>query len=122
MDSVEERAQKTYSNGVQGAMIVVQKQSGANSVAISQKVIDMLPQLQKSLPSDVKLGIIVNTSDNILNTIDSLEETIMYAMLFVILVVFVFWGVGVPRSSSVSPYRCHWLPRSSIWVSSTAVH
>ena len=79
-------------NGVQGAMIVVQKQSGANSVAISQKVIDMLPQLQKSLPSDVKLGIIVNTSDNILNTIDSLEETIMYAMLFVILVVFVFLG------------------------------
>lgn len=76
VDSVEERAQKTYSNGVQGAMIVVQKQSGANSVAISQKVIDMLPQLQKSLPSDVKLGIIVNTSDNILNTIDSLEETI----------------------------------------------
>jgi len=92
VDSVEERAQKTYSNGVQGAMIVVQKQSGANSVAISQKVIDMLPQLQKSLPSDVKLGIIVNTSDNILNTIDSLEETIMYAMLFVILVVFVFLG------------------------------
>ncbi len=44
VDSVEERAQKTYSNGVQGAMIVVQKQSGANSVAISQKVIDMLPQ------------------------------------------------------------------------------
>ena len=122
VDSVEERAQKTYSNGVQGAMIVVQKQSGANSVAISQKIIDMLPQLQKSLPSDVKLGIIVNTSDNILNTIDSLEETIMYAMLFVILVVFVFWGVGVPRSLFVSPYRCHWLPRSSIWVSSTAVH
>ena len=81
VDSVEERAQKTYSNGVQGAMIVVQKQSGANSVAISQKVIDMLPQLQKSLPSDVKLGIIVNTSDNILNTIDSLEETIMYRCL-----------------------------------------
>lgn len=94
VDSVEERAQKTYSNGVQGAMIVVQKQSGANSVAISQKVIDMLPQLQKSLPSDVKLGIIVNTSDNILNTIDSLEETIMYAMLFVILVVFVFGALA----------------------------
>ena len=38
-------------------------------------------QLQKSLPSDVKLGIIVNTSDNILNTIDSLEETIILAPL-----------------------------------------
>ena len=92
VDSVEERAQETYNNGVQGAMIVVQKQSGANSVNISQKVMDQLPKLQKSLPSDVKLGVIVNTSDNILNTIDSLTETIMYAILFVVLVVFVFLG------------------------------
>ena len=92
VDGMEERAQKTFSNGVQGGMIIVQKQSGANSVAISQKVIDMLPQLQKNLPSDVKLGIIVNTSDNILNTINSLSETIVYAMLFVVLVVFFFLG------------------------------
>ena len=91
-DGIEERAQQSYNNGVQGAMIVVQKQSGANSVAISQKVLDMLPQLQKNLPSDVKLGIIVNTSDNIVNTINSLGETIAYAMLFVVLVVFIFLG------------------------------
>ncbi len=63
VDSVEERAQETYNNGVQGAMIVVQKQSGANSVNISRKVMEQLPKLQKSLPSDVKLGVIVNTSD-----------------------------------------------------------
>ncbi|MBQ0046426.1 MAG: efflux RND transporter permease subunit [Prevotellaceae bacterium] len=92
VDSLEERAQKTFTNGVQGAVIVVQKQSGANSVEISNKVMSALPTLQKNLPSDVKLGIIVNTSDNILNTIGSLEETIMYAMIFVALVVFVFLG------------------------------
>ncbi len=91
-DNVQERAQKTFTNGQQGAMIVVQKQSGANSVAISDAVMKKLPELQKNLPSDVKLGIIVNTSDNILNTIGSLEETIAYAMLFVALVVFVFLG------------------------------
>ncbi len=92
VDSVEERAQRTFTNGIQGAMVVVQKQSGANSVAISDKVLKILPELQKNLPSDVKLGIIVNTSDNILNTISSLEETIGYAMLFVALVVFIFLG------------------------------
>ena len=92
VDDTEERSQKTFNNGVQGAMIVVQKQSGANSVEISNKVMEALPTLQKNLPSDVKLGIIVNTSDNILNTIGSLEETIMYAMIFVALVVFVFLG------------------------------
>ena len=92
LDSVQERAQESYTNGVQGAMIIVQKQSGGNSVEISNRVMEELPKLQKTLPSDVKLGIIVNTSDNIVNTIGSLGETIAYAMLFVMLVVFLFLG------------------------------
>ena len=91
-DTLEERAQETYNDGEQGAMIVIQKQSGANSVQISDKVLKMLPTLQKRLPSDVKLGIIVDTSDNIRNTIDSLVETVMYALIFVIIVVFFFLG------------------------------
>ena len=92
VDDVQERAQRTFTNGVQGAMIIVQKQSGANSVAISNKVKDMLPTLQKNLPPDVVLDVMVDTSDNINNTIDSLTETIIYAMIFVIIVVFVFLG------------------------------
>ncbi|MDO4195155.1 MAG: efflux RND transporter permease subunit [Prevotellaceae bacterium] len=91
-DNLEERSQRTFTNGKQGAMIVVQKQSGANSVAISDAVLKKLPELQKGLPSDIKLGVIVNTSDNIKFTVSSLEETIAYAMLFVALVVFVFLG------------------------------
>lgn len=91
-DSVEERAQETYTNGEQGAMVIIQKQSGANSVEISDKVKKIIPRLQKSLPSDVKLGIIVDTSDNIRNTIKSLADTIRDAMLFVSLVVFIFLG------------------------------
>lgn len=92
VDSVEERAQETFNNGVQGAMIIIQKQTGGNSVEISNRVMTELPKLQKTLPSDVKLGIIVNTSDNILNTIHSLAETIVYALLFVVIVVFTFLG------------------------------
>ena len=87
---MENWAQESFNNGVQGAMIVVQKQSGANSVEISKKVADALPRLQKNLPSDVKIGVIVDTSDNILNTIDSLTETVVYALLLVGIVVFLF--------------------------------
>lgn len=92
VDDVEERAQRTYTNGAQGAMIIVQKQSGANSVQIADKVRNMMPELQNNLPSDVKLGIIVDTSDNIKQTIGSLSETVFYALLFVIIVVFLFLG------------------------------
>ncbi|MBQ1665819.1 MAG: efflux RND transporter permease subunit, partial [Bacteroidaceae bacterium] len=92
VDNVQERAQEAYTNGKQGAIVIIQKQSGANSVAISNKVIDMLPTLQKNLPSDVNLQVMINTSENILNTIDTLTETIAYALIFVVLVVFVFLG------------------------------
>lgn len=91
-DSLEERAQETYNDGERGAMIIIQKQSGANSVEISNKVREMLPKLQERLPSDVKLGLIIDTSDNIRNTIDSLVETVLYALLFVVIVVFLFLG------------------------------
>ncbi|MBQ9363916.1 MAG: efflux RND transporter permease subunit [Bacteroidaceae bacterium] len=92
VDNVEERAQQTFTNGKQGAIIVIQKQSGANSVAISNKVIEMLPELRKNLPSDVNLQMMINTSENILNTINTLTETITFALLFVVIVVFVFLG------------------------------
>ena len=91
-DNVQERAQETYTDGQQGAMIIVQKQSGGNSVAISQAVRDALPDLQKRLPSDVKIDIIVDTSENILMTVDTLTGTIMDALIFVVLVVFIFLG------------------------------
>ena len=91
-DSLEERAQETFTNGVRGAMIIVQKQSGANSVEISNRIQQQLPHLQKNLPADIKLDYIVDTSDNIRNTISSLVETVLYALLFVVIVVFFFLG------------------------------
>ena len=91
-DGHQERVQESYTNGVQGATLVIQKQSGANTVAIANAIREKLPEIEKSLPSDVKLNIINDTSDNIKNTIAGLEETILYAFLFVVLVVLFFLG------------------------------
>ncbi len=91
-DTVEERSQETFNNGTRGGMIVIQKQSGANSVDIARLVKEKMPELEASLPSDVKLGVIMDTSKNILNTIDSLVETICITFIVVMLVVFVFLG------------------------------
>ena len=91
-DGLEERSRETFNNGKKGGMIIVQKQSGANSVNISNKVMAMLPTLQKNLPSDVKIDVIVNTSDNIVSTINSLVETIAITFLLVMVVVYLFLG------------------------------
>lgn len=92
VDTVKEREQEAYNNGRQGGMIVIQKQSGANSVNIANSVLKKLPAIQSELPSDVKLGIIINTSTNIENTIGSLVETVLVTFVIVMLVVLVFLG------------------------------
>jgi HAE1 family hydrophobic/amphiphilic exporter-1 len=91
-DKLEERAQESFSNGEQGATIVVQKQPGANTVEIAREVQKMLPEIQSNLPSDVKLSVINDTSDNIIRTINSLAETVIYALIFVMIVVLFFLG------------------------------
>ena len=73
-------------------MIVIQKQSGANSVEIAQAVNARLEQIKKNLPSDVEIGTIVDTSDNIILTINSLEDTILTTIIIVSLVVLLFLG------------------------------
>ena len=92
VDRTQERAQESYNNGVQGAMMVIQKQTGANTVEICRKVNETLPQLQKNLPSDIKIGMIHDGSEDIMQTVNSLAETILYALLFVVLVVYFFTG------------------------------
>ncbi|MBQ7213898.1 MAG: efflux RND transporter permease subunit, partial [Bacteroidales bacterium] len=91
-DTIQERMLEAYNDGVQGGMIVVQKQSGANSVAISNAVLAKLPELQAELPSDVIITPLVNTSDNIVNTVNSLKETIIITLLLVVAVVLFFLG------------------------------
>ena len=92
VDGPEERSQESYSNGVQGATISIQKQTDANAVNVIKGIKKQLKEIEKTLPSDVKVTIIVDGSTAIINTISSLERTIFITFLLVMLVVFVFLG------------------------------
>lgn len=91
-DGEQERLQKVFSNGIQGAMITIQKQTDANSVQVSKGVKKELAKIAKTLPSDITINMINDTSDSIINTIDSLKETIFITFMVVMLVVFIFLG------------------------------
>lgn len=77
-------------NGRQGVALMVQKQTGANTVEVANQVNERLPALVETLPSDVSLNMIIDTSEFITNAINNLTEVIFYALLFVVLVVLVF--------------------------------
>jgi len=78
--------------GGQGLRMFVQKQSGANTIQIASDVKEQLKTLMPSLPPDVKVMEIMDTSDFIKNSINNLSKTLLYALVFVMLVVFVFLG------------------------------
>ncbi|MCL2290531.1 MAG: efflux RND transporter permease subunit [Bacteroidetes bacterium] len=91
-DTIQERLQEVYTNGMQGALLVIQKQAGGNSVEICNRINLLLPELQPNLPPDVKLAPIWDTSESIVNTINSLNQVIVIILVLVVLVIMLFLG------------------------------
>ena len=92
VDGLEEKSQEGYTNGQRSAMIAIQKQTGANTVNVIKSVKKQLVKIQETLPSDIRITTVVDGSTNIINTINSLKETIIITLLVVMLVVFLFLG------------------------------
>ena len=91
-DGLEEKSQEAFTNGVRGAQIVIQKQSGYNTVQVIEDVKTAMVDIQQNLPSDIQFTTVMDSSTNIVNTINSLKETILITFLLVMLVVYVFLG------------------------------
>ncbi|MDR1347876.1 MAG: efflux RND transporter permease subunit [Prevotellaceae bacterium] len=91
-DTLEKATMDSRVNGKKGLTILVQKQSGANTVNIAEQIFKLLPQIQETLPKDISIDIVMDGSEEIKDSISSLTETVMYAFIFVILVVMVFLG------------------------------
>ena len=91
-DTLEKSTMDERVNGRRGVRVMFQKQAGANTVNIVREIQKRLPAIQKSLPRDVEMQLIFEGSQEITDAIGSLSETIMYAFIFVVLVVMVFLG------------------------------
>ena len=91
-DTLEKSTMDERVNGQRGVRVMFQKQSGANTVNIVHEIQSRLPEIQKTLPKDVKMELIFEGSQEITDAIGSLSETILYAFIFVVLVVMAFLG------------------------------
>lgn len=91
-DTLEKATMDERVNGQRGVRVMFQKQSGANTVSIVREIQRRLPEIQRSLPKDVHMELIYEGSKEITDAIGSLSETVLYAFLFVVLVVMVFLG------------------------------
>ncbi|HLN21499.1 MAG TPA: efflux RND transporter permease subunit [Bacteroidales bacterium] len=91
-DTIRETKLDTRVNGEKGMVMYVQKQSGGNTVKVTEEVEKSLASLVNDLPQDVKIQKLFDSATFIKDSINNLSETLMYAGIFVILVVLFFLG------------------------------
>ncbi|MFH0827653.1 MAG: efflux RND transporter permease subunit [Candidatus Omnitrophota bacterium] len=95
-DSFKEETMVVRSNRKPGVVMMVQKRSGANTVEVSKRVQKELRKLEKSLPSGIKFSILMNSAEEIEQSIKDLSGTVYVGGVFVILVVFFFLRQVLP--------------------------
>ena len=91
-DTIRDVALDERLNGKNGMRIIIQKQSGANTVEVAQEIQAMMPSLIESLPDDIEITTFFDSSEFIVDSISNLTNTLMFAAIAVVLVVFFFLG------------------------------
>ncbi|MEW6708618.1 MAG: efflux RND transporter permease subunit [Candidatus Riflebacteria bacterium] len=91
-DSFGEKTEDFLMNGKPAIGIIVQKQSGGNSVAVSRAVREAIPEIQAQLPADVKIHEFFDSANFIKSTVHNLTNALFMGGFGVFLVILFFIG------------------------------
>jgi multidrug efflux pump len=89
-DSVENLRNFGLANGDPAVLVMVFRSPAANIISTIDGVLATLPQLEASVPSDIKLSVVSDRSTTIRASLHDVERTLTIAIFLVIAVVFVF--------------------------------
>ena len=89
-DSSPEESDRVKINGELGAMMFIQKRSGANIVKVSDAILEALPRIQARLPKDVTLDVIMDNAQDVRRTLKNLSETLWIAVLLIFGIILFF--------------------------------
>ncbi len=90
LDSVSDDKTRFWINGDLSMILAVQKQPGANTVAVADAVKALLPVMKESMPAGVIIGKAFDASQNIRESIADVKFTLILTICLVIGVIFFF--------------------------------
>jgi multidrug efflux pump len=100
VDSQLNRLNAGTVNGKPSVLIQIYKQPAANTITTSDRVLDLLPFLQASIPPSIRISVSQDRTTTIRASVHDIEITLLIAILLVILVVFAFlrsiWATAIP--------------------------
>ena len=89
-DSIENIQNTSAVNGQNGIVLSVQKQPGANTVAIIDAINTMIPRLKADMPTSVTVRLLSDRSISIRNAIHDVNVTMLVTIGLVIVVILLF--------------------------------
>jgi multidrug efflux pump len=90
IDGTENDQLAAWMNLTPAVIMNIQRQPGANIISVVDRIKKLLPQLQASLPSVVKVQILTDRTTTIRASVKDVEFELMLAIALVVMVVFLF--------------------------------
>jgi len=89
-DDVENVRQAAWMNDTPSVIVNIQRQPGANVIAVVDRIKALLDQLKKSMPSSVQVKILTDRTTTIRASVADVEFELMLTVALVVLVIFLF--------------------------------
>lgn len=90
IDGFSEQRQRVWNNDQPAVMLMVQKQSDANTVIVAREVMDNIETIESELPRGVQLKTIIDLSTFITRSMSNLGNTAVQAIILTFLVLLFF--------------------------------
>ncbi len=90
IDDAENVKQAAWMGSTPAVILNIQRQPGANIIAVVDRVKALLPQLQSSLPAAVKVTILTDRTTTIRASVADVEFELMLVIALVVAVIFLF--------------------------------
>src|SRR6266567_3492563 len=90
IDGTENAWLAAWMNTTPAVIVNIQRQPGANIISVVDRIKKLLPQLQASLPSAVKVQILTDRTTTIRASVKDVEFELMLTIVLVVMVIFLF--------------------------------
>jgi multidrug efflux pump len=90
IDGVENTKQAAWMNERPSVIVNIQRQPGANIIAVVDRIKALLPQLRASLPSSVDVSVLTDRTTTIRASVADVQFELMLTIGLVVMVMFVF--------------------------------
>jgi len=90
IDDAENVKQAAWMNDTPAVIVNIQRQPGSNVIEVVNRVKQLLPQLQKTLPAAVHVTVLTDRTITIRGSVEDVQFELMLAVVLVVLVIFLF--------------------------------